>query len=125
MFRSKDLPGTDDQNKKQKAESRRAALRLGVCAALLLSAVALSRMQGEESAASGGLRAVFGRGTRAEKVFTAVGRGAAGEFGAGAVTEAGGKETKAESGITEAGENWWEAVEAPAGIIVRIFADGE
>ena len=125
MFRSKALPDTDDRGKKQKTEGRRTALRLGVCAALLLSAVALSRMQGKDGAASGGLWAVFGRGTRAEEVFTAVGRGAAGELGAGAITEAGGKETDAEGGMTEAGENWWEAVEAPAGIVVRIFADGQ
>lgn len=125
MFRSGDFPGMDDQSKKQKAESRRTVLRLGICAALLLGAVALSRMEEGNSAASDGLRAVFGHGTRAEKVFTAVGRSAAGEMRAGAVTEAGGKEAKTEGGIAEAGKNWWEAVETPAGIVVRIFADGE
>ena len=106
-------------------ESRRSIVRLGLCAAILLSAVALSRLQGTDDTEFRHMVNIFGHGgNRAEAVFIAVGRSAAPDWGVGKITEVGGEAEKRPDGGDPA-EELWQSVETPAGITVRPFTDGK
>lgn len=125
MDRSKALPSSEQRKKGSLRERRRTVIRLSFCAAILLTAVVLSRIQSSNGATLGDIREIFGRGGRIETVFTAVGRGVAGDMAIGGVTEAGGKEAKAETETADAAGELWESVEVPMEITVRPFVDGE